>query len=239
MKNLKILRKGVFVTGTDTGVGKTIVTGLLGRFLDEKGYRVITQKWIQTGSRNFPHDITEHLRLMRRKKEDIREHLPYISSYVLKFASSPHLAARLEKRKIRVDKIKADFKVLQEQFDFVIVEGIGGVLVPFNKKRLVIDVARELKMPVIIVVGNKLGAINHTLLAIEAVRRRGLEIVGVIFNNLSKKGNKIILEDNLKIIKKISKEKVLGSLPYSKNKALLYPAFKPAGNKILRNLISS
>ncbi|MBU0878953.1 MAG: AAA family ATPase, partial [Candidatus Omnitrophica bacterium] len=98
---------------------------------------------------------------------------------------------------------------------------------------------RELKMPVIIVVGNKLGAINHTLLAIEAVRRRGLEIVGVIFNNLSKKGNKIILEDNLKIIKKISKEKVLGSLPYSKNKALLYPAFKPAGNKILRNLISS
>ncbi|MBU2437134.1 MAG: dethiobiotin synthase [Candidatus Omnitrophica bacterium] len=239
MKNLKILRKGVFVTGTDTGVGKTIVTGLLGRFLDEKGYRVITQKWIQTGSRNFPHDITEHLKLMGRIREDIREHLPYISSYVLKFASSPHLAARLEKRKIRVDKIKADFKVLQEQFDFVIVEGIGGVLVPFNKKRLVIDVARELKMPVIIVVGNKLGAINHTLLAIEAVRRRGLEIVGVIFNNLSKKGNKIILEDNLKIIKKISKEKVLGSLPYSKNKALLYSAFKPAGNKILRNLISS
>lgn len=224
--------KAVFVTGTDTGAGKTVVSGLLGRFLLEKGYRVITQKWIQTGSGNFPKDINSHLKLMKMPRHNIKEYLSYMFPYTFKFASSPHLAASLEKRTISIKKIKKCFKFLQKGFDFVIVEGAGGALVPFNRKRLIIDIARELNLPVLIVASNKLGAINHTLLTIEAIKRRGMKIIGIIFNNRYRKVSKIILKDNAKIVAKLTGEKILGTLPYIKDKNRLYKSFLPIGNKI-------
>ena len=206
--------KALFVTGTDTGVGKTIVCGLLGRFLSNNGYRAIIQKWIQAGSNNFPKNVNV--------------------CYTFKYPASPHLAAGLEKRRINAGKIKKSFKFLKKGFDFVIVEGIGGALVPFNEKRLVIDIAKELYLPVLIVVANKLGAINHSLLTIEAVKRRNMKIMGVIFNNRYKSADKIILEDNAKIVKALSGEKILGILPYCKDRNKLHKAFLPIGGKILR-----
>lgn len=196
--------KAIFITGTDTGVGKTVITGLLGRYLLDKGYNVITQKWIQTGSRGFPKDIDLHLRLMGKKRRDIKDYLSFVCPYTFRFASSPHLAANLERRKISAERIKKSFRFLQKRHDFVIVEGIGGALVPFNKKRLVIDIAKELKLPVLIVAENKLGAINHTLLTVEAIGKRGIKILGIIFNNKCKKANKKILKDNIRIITKLT-----------------------------------
>jgi dethiobiotin synthetase len=225
--------KGIFVTGTDTGIGKTIITGLLAQYLQGKGYKVITQKWIQTGSKNCPSDINLHLRLMKRRKKDINKYLPYMSSYTFKFASSPHLAARLEKRKIEVNKIKKSFGFLSKKFDFVIVEGAGGALVPFNKKRLIIDVAKQLNLPVLVVAGNKLGAINHTLMTIEAIKKRNMKRVGIIFNNQSAKISKTILKDNPRIVKKLTSETILGTLPRLKDKDRLYKAFIPIGRKIV------
>ena len=207
--------KGIFVTGTDTGVGKTVVTGLLARFLKEKGYRVITQKWIETGCRNL------------NKPEPLKR------PYCYKFPASPHLAARREKRNIQEAKIKRSFKLLAKNFDFVIVEGIGGALVPFSKKRLVIDIAKDLNLPTIIVVANKLGAINHALLTIEAIRKKKMKIVGLVFNNLKSKENKIILKDNPQIVKAISREKILGILPYSRSKNYLYRKFISIGKKLV------
>ena len=226
--------KAIFVTGTDTEAGKTVVAGLLGRFLLRKGCRVITQKWIQTGSDNFSADIASHLRLMGIKKDNIENYLPYISPYTFKFASSPHLAATLEKRRISAEKIERSFKFLQKRFNFVIVEGAGGALVPFSRKGLIIDITKKLFLPVLLVTENKLGAINHTLLAIEAIKKRNMKIIGIIFNNRNKKANKIILKDNVEIIKKLTDEKILGVLPYSKDKNRLYKAFVPIGNIILK-----
>lgn len=228
--------KGIFVTGTDTGAGKTIITGLLGRYLLEKGYRVVTQKWIETGSERFSSDIDLHLKLMRRQREDIGDYLRYVSCYTFRFASSPHLAASLEKRKIRAEKIKKSFKFLSKEFDFVIVEGTGGALVPFTEKRLVIDIAKELTLPVLVVAGNKLGAINHTLLTIEAIKKRDMKIIGVLLNNQSKKADKIILRDNLKVIKGLTNEAIIGILPWSKDEDYLYKSFLPLGDKILARL---
>ncbi|NQT07358.1 MAG: dethiobiotin synthase [Candidatus Omnitrophica bacterium] len=202
--------KAIFITGTDTGVGKTVFTGLLARYLLERGYNAVTQKWIQTGSKGFPKDIAVHLKLMKRKRSEVRDCMQHITPYKFKFPSSPHLAAQLEKKIIKKDKIKKSFRYLMKRFDFVIVEGIGGALVPINKKEFVIDIAKELKVPVLIVVDNKLGAINQTLLTIEAIRRRRMEITGIIFNNRSKGTDKRILKDNIRIIKNISGEKVMG-----------------------------
>lgn len=228
--------KGVFVTGMDTGAGKTIVCGLLGRYLLYRGYQAITQKWIQTGTKYFPSDIDMHLRLMKRKREAIKSLLCFVSPYSFRFPASAHLATRLERRKISAMRIKKAFRELLKRFDFVIVEGIGGALVPYNKKRLVIDIAKELNLPVLVVSQNRLGAINHTLLTIEALRARGMKILGIIFNSQHKKENKIILKDNPRIIKALTKVRILGSLPWIKNKDMLYKAFLPIGDRIFTQL---
>lgn len=228
--------KGVFITGTDTGVGKTVISGLLGCYLGNRGYRVITQKWVQTGCGDSCSDIDLHLRIMKRQRKEIKDYLPYLSCYTFGFASSPHLAAGLKKIRIKEDKIKKSFKYLSERFDFVIVEGAGGALVPFNKKKLIIDIAGKLALPVLIVAANRLGAINHTLLTIEAIKRRKMKIIGIIFNNQSKKVNKIILKDNPRIIKTLTGEEILGALPRLKDTALLYKRFIPAGKKVLAYL---
>jgi dethiobiotin synthetase len=117
----------VFITGTDTGTGKTIAAGLLARYLLDKGLSVITQKWIQTGS-NPPDDIAVHLEFMNKKQADIKNLLPLIMPYTFKLAASPHLAAEKENTKIAPSKISDSFKTLARDFDFVIVEGVGGLL---------------------------------------------------------------------------------------------------------------
>ena len=165
--------KAIFITGTDTGVGKTTVSGLLGRFISDRGYLPVAHKWIQTGKENFPTD-----------------YLQWEFVYKFKFPSSPHLAASLEKKAISVNKIKNSFRSLKKKFDFVIVEGIGGALVPFNRRNLVIDIAKKLNLPVLIVANNKLGAINHTLLTIEAIKMRKMKVIGIIFNNQCRKVDK-------------------------------------------------
>jgi len=228
--------RGMFIIGTDTGVGKTIICGLLARYLLDKGHRVITQKWIQTGSKNLPLDINTHLKLMGVRKASLKKYLSLMSPYIFKLPASPHLAAYKEKKSIRPDKIKKSFRELAKNFDSVIVEGIGGALVPFSKKNLVIDIARELNLSVVIVAANKLGAINHTLLTIEAIKRRKIKIIGLIFNNVNSRGNKIILKDNPQIIKSLGREKTLGILPHIKNKDLLSKRFLPIGKSILKKI---
>ena len=227
---------GVFVTGTDTEVGKTVVCGLLARYLEEKGHRVITQKWIQTGSPGFPIDIASHLKLMHKSKKQMQDYLPLMVPYNFAFPASAHLAAALEKKKISAAKIRGSFQKLSNEFDFVIVEGIGGALVPYNKKKVVIDIAAKLDLPVVIVAKNKLGVINHTLLTIEAAGKRRMTIAGIIFTGSNKQDDKIILEDNRQIIKALGRVRILGQLPWKKNIAELQNDFVPIGNKLLRQL---
>jgi len=228
--------KSLFVVGTDTGVGKTIVTGCLARFLAERGFSVITQKWIETGSSlGVSLDIKLHLKIMRKDIEEIKEDLRDVSPYIFKHPSSPHLASKRENKRLAINKIIKSFRVLAKKFDFVVVEGIGGALVPIDEKHLVVDIVRRLHLPVLVVAQNKLGAINHTLLTTEALTVRGVEILGIVFNNL-KKEDRRILKDNPRIIKGFSGERILGILPREISYNKLYKRFVPIGEKILRLL---
>ena len=231
--------KAVFIAGTDTGVGKTIVAGLLSRYLSEKGYRVVTQKWVETGHGNFPSDIDAHLKFTGRTKRDFRRFYPSMVPYAFKFASSPHLASRLEGKRINKLKIKKCLKVLSEHFDYVIIEGTGGLLVPLNKKDLLVDFIKEFDLPVLIVAGNRLGVINHALLSMEALKTRGMRVLGVIFNNISKGQNRLIMEDNPEIIKQFSKVDVFGVLPRVNNPYQLQKRFMPLGDKVFNQLWKS
>ena len=170
----------IFVAGTDTGVGKTVVTKLLVRSLSLKGYKVATQKWVETGVKKSP------------------------AIFAFKLAASPHLAAKVEGKTVGIAKIKAELRKLSKQYDFMIVEGTGGLLVPLTGTKLLIDVIKELKIPVLLAAANRLGAINHTLLSIEALKARRMKILGVVFNNIARSENKLILKDNPKIVKKLT-----------------------------------
>ncbi len=225
------MSKAIFITGTDTGVGKTIITGLLARYLLERGSKVVTQKWIQTGSPEFSADIKTHLEIMGKGKAYVGDYLSSVSPYTFRLACSPHLAAQREGKKIDQAKLKNDFRRLSNSFEFVLVEGVGGALVPFSQKRLVIDIVKDLQLPVLLVVGNKLGAINHALLTVEALKKRGLIILGMVFNNFPRQ-NQRVLKDNQRIIKSIVKEEVFGALNRQANYKKLYQDFRQIGERI-------
>lgn len=228
--------KAIFVTGTDTGVGKTVITGCLFRYLTEKGYNVITQKWVQTGAGSvYSSDIKIHFKISKQDLNRKKGLFALILPNIFKTPSSPHLACRLEKRKISAAKIKKSFKSLSSKFDFVIVEGVGGALVPISKEKLAIDIVKELKLPVLVVAGNKLGAINHTLLTIEALKSRKIRILGLIFNNLARVNN-IILKDNPRIVRTLSRQEIFGTLPQENNYEKIYKKFIPIGDRIIKRM---
>lgn len=229
------MKKAIFVTGTDTGAGKTVITGLLARFLLDRGCKVVTQKWIETGCIGFSKDIKMHLKIMNKDKSYIKDYLSSISSYAFKFPASPHLAAQKEGRKINSGKIKKDFRLLSNAFDFVIVEGTGGALVPFNSRQAVIDIVKDLDLPILLVSANRLGAINHTLLTLEALYARKMNVLGVMFNNFLQQ-NQEILTDNQRIIKSIANAEVFGALDWNTNYNKLYKDFVGVGEKIWKKI---
>jgi len=229
--------KVIFVAGTDTGAGKTVITGLLADYLLKKGFKVATQKWIQTGSRHFSKDIGMHLKLMGKGKEDYSGYLPLMMPYIFRYPSSPHLAASMEDRRIGIGKIRKGLEKLIKDFDYIIAEGTGGLLVPFNKKNLLIDAVEELRLPVLLVAENRVGAINHTLLSLEAMKTRKIKIIGVVFNNISKKkASSTILNDNVNIVKRFSRVKLFAHMSYAGNIEAARRRFLPIGDKIFMQL---
>ena len=224
------MKRSIFITGTDTGVGKTVITGLFLKYLLDKGVNAVTQKWVQTGCYGSSEDIETHYRIAGEgavsagSKQDM-------APYILKFPASPHFAALRENTVIDPAKIKDAYAHLKNQFDIVIVEGVGGPLVPINEDTTIADITADIKLDTVIVAENRLGAINQTLSAVEVLEKRGINIAGIIFNRTSKGGNDDILKDNIDIVQKFT-GKVLGEIPFSKNSDVLYNAFLSIGEKI-------
>lgn len=192
--------KGIyFITGIDTNVGKTAATGILARELLNSGVNVITQKMIQTGCVNESEDIVEHRRIMNIPLQDADlnfDTCPYIFTY----PCSPHLAARIDNREIDLTKIKEATDRLAEQYDVVLLEGAGGVMVPVTEDYLTIDYMADMKYPVILVTSGKLGSINHTLLSLEMIRQRGLDLAMLVYN-LYPKADAVIEKDTLNYLR--------------------------------------
>lgn len=170
-----------FVTGTDTDVGKTFSTGWIARQWIEQGHRTITQKLVQTGSDHGSPDIDVHRRLMQMNFPEDEAGLT--APEVFPYPCSPHMASALQNRAIDFEKILKATQVLSERYDRVIVEGAGGIMVPLTEELLTIDFVARQKWPIIFVTSGKLGSINHTLLSLEAMKNRGMELGYLIFND--------------------------------------------------------
>lgn len=189
-----------FISGIDTDVGKSYATGYIARQWNENGIRTITQKLIQTGNTNISEDIELHRKLMGIPlTEDDRERLtmPEIFSY----PASPHLAARIDTRDINFEKIKKYTELLSKRYDAVLIEGAGGLMVPLTYDYLTIDYIKEMGYPLIFVTSGRLGSINHTLLSMEAILNRGIELHAIAFNLFPQPENDIVCNDTEEYIR--------------------------------------
>lgn len=211
-----MIKNHVFITGTDTHVGKTWITGLIAKYLSNQQKSVITQKWIQTGS-NTIDDIHEHLTIQKKSINDITPFIKECCPYIFTLPASPHLAAHNENKSINITHIKNSFYTLSSQFDHVIVEGSGGLLVPVTQNKTLTDITKELALPTLLVIDNKLGCINHSLLSINTLKQHNIPLLGIIMTETTpttNKTEKIIRHDNIKIIQSLGKTPLLASIPF-------------------------
>ncbi|RQL34111.1 dethiobiotin synthase [Neisseria meningitidis] len=189
--------KGVyFVSGIDTDIGKTIATGVLAKQLLQQGKSVITQKPVQTGCQNIADDIAVHRKIMgipMQEADKRRLTMPEIFSY----PASPHLAARLDGRALDLDKIRTATQELAAQYEIVLVEGAGGLMVPLTEDLLTIDYIQQQAYPVILVTSGRLGSINHTLLSFAALKQYGIRLHSLVFNHIHDSSDECVAQDSL------------------------------------------
>lgn len=189
----------LFITGIDTDAGKSFATGWLANKINSEGGNAITMKFVQTGNQDFSEDIAVHRQIMGLEPQPVDlQHItaPEIFSY----PCSPDLAARIDKREIDLRRIDEAADKLANMYDTVLIEGAGGLMVPLKGEYLTIDYIKERGLPVVLVTNSKLGSISHTLLALDAIRNKGISLYAVIYNSYFD-NDKIIAEDTRKYIR--------------------------------------
>lgn len=189
----------LFVSGIDTGIGKTVATGLLARAYAEQGVRVITQKLVQTGCADASEDIAKHRRLMGVPAFD-EDRQGLTCPAVFPLAASPHLAAEQAGRPLDIDQVLRCTAELATRYPVVLVEGAGGVCVPLTRTLTTLDLLARTRWPVILVSSARLGSINHTLLSLAALRERGIPLAAVVYN---RQGDSpaVIADDTCRVIR--------------------------------------
>ena len=175
------LKPGIFITSTDTGVGKTVIAAGLALALRARGLKVGVMKPVATGCLpEYESLISPDAVFLFEAAEN--EYPALTSPSRFRNPLSPNVAAVIENREISIEKISKAYRELQKKYDFVIVEGIGGLLVPLKKDYYVANLIRDFQLPMVVVARPGLGTINHTLLSVDAAIIRGLEVMGIIFN---------------------------------------------------------
>ena len=194
-----------FVSGIDTGIGKTYATGYLAKLWNTQGQSTITQKLIQTGNVDISEDIEKHRDIMGTgwlPEDHEKLTMPEIFSY----PASPHLATQLDGRDIDFDKIEKATQILQQRFDVVLLEGAGGLMVPLTTELLTIDYIVQKQLPVILVSSGRLGSINHTLLSLEALKQRSLSLFALAYNLNDEFQDEIISKDTAQYLQNYLKK---------------------------------
>ncbi len=205
--------QGVFVTGTDTGVGKTLITGGLARVFYRAGKTVGVFKPFETGcagrsSGPLARDAA-FLKTMSGSSQDIDGICPYAFEHPL----APLVAARLEKRSIDMDRVIETFRSAADSCDFMLVEGVGGLLVPVTEQHTIADLAGLLELPLVIAARLGLGTINHTLLTVTEARRADLPVRGIVFNQ-QQPDDGPAERTNPGVVQSLCGERILGTVGY-------------------------
>jgi dethiobiotin synthetase len=203
---------GLFVTGTDTDIGKTALSALLLAELRRRDINAAPMKPAQTGCEDGVPDLDYSLSMaaMEVSEEDYTN----MSPYRFEPACSPHLAAEMAGTEIDIAEMVIAARTLASDYEFVIAEGAGGLVVPLNRRETMLDLMQAIRFPVLLAARPGLGTINHTLLSIRTLRSDGLDIAGVVFVASTDAKAGFIEEDNVTTIEQFGKVPVLGTIPY-------------------------
>ncbi|MBI4342898.1 MAG: dethiobiotin synthase [Candidatus Omnitrophica bacterium] len=204
--------RGVFVTGTDTGVGKTLVACALAAWCRRRGLRVGVMKPVATGGR-----VSEDaVRLAHAAGS--REAWPLVNPVCFREPLAPWTAARRAGRTIRLEPLLRAFGELAARHDIMIVEGIGGLLVPLTEHATVAELARRMHLPLVVVARAGLGTVNHTLLTCRWARHRRLRVQGIVLNHAMRPSSdpmaRLAVRTNPAILRRLTRLPVRGPLPF-------------------------
>lgn len=196
-------KQAFFITGTDTDVGKTYIASALVKHFCEQGLQALGMKPVAAGAEMvngllLNSDVTELI-----KVGNVDADLKLINPYVFAPAIAPHIAAEQAGIRVSLDNIQQSFDVLQTKADVVVVEGAGGFRVPINREQTMADLAVKLNLPIILVVGIRLGCINHALMTAGSIRAAGLNLVGWVANRIDP--NMPAIEENIATLKAMIK----------------------------------
>ncbi len=217
----------IFVTGTDTGVGKTFVAAGLAAALRRRGADVGVMKPVASGSRGVPGDA----RLLR-EASGVSDPFDLVSPIRLVPPLAPSVAARLSGRRVDLDRVWKAFQRLSALHETLIVEGVGGLLVPLRPRFTVAHLVRRLRLPLLIVTRPTLGTINHTALTVLAARAFRLRILGIVINHHERFRRGAAERTNRAAIEEETGMPVLGEVPFLGERRSWHPAFGRILSKI-------
>mgnify|MGYP000094201208 CR=1 FL=1 len=209
------MTRGYFVTGTDTGIGKTRFAVALIHALQQRGLKVAAMKPVAAGGEAIDGRCMNEDVLALSQAADVKADLDFINPYAFMPPIAPHIAADQAGTTIALDKIVSAYTALAAQADAVVVEGAGGLCVPLNSRYDIGDLAAALDLPIILVVGTRLGCLNHALLTAEVIARRGLKWAGWVANILDPE--MLALEENIATLEMRLPSPSLGRLIRSRN----------------------
>lgn len=209
------MNRGAFITGTDTGVGKTVVTAALAHHLSQSGIAVGVMKPVETGVSSPTSPRCDAVRLKVAAAN--RETLSLIRPYRFRAPVAPLAASRLERKPIRLGTIFSAFRALRTRHAVLLVEGVGGIYVPLTVSHDVLDLMQEMKLPVIVVGRTGLGGINHARLTIETLRRRKIHVLALVLNHTGESRGTTArrqAQTTIALLRELDGVPVIGPLPY-------------------------
>lgn len=228
------VKHGIFITGTDTAVGKTLVTAALARSLKELGFDAGVMKPVETGVvKGRPSDAS---RLARTAQ--VSDSPDLVRPYAFRLPVAPLDAARTERRTIKISTIMGAYRQLQAQHDLLLVEGAGGVHVPITPTMDVLDLIEKLKTPVLVVGRAGLGGVNHALLTLNALRERKIPILALVLNQTVPAKTPVAHRQErstLELLRESAGVPVIGPLPYIAGVDARFARFDWAVEKLAAN----
>jgi dethiobiotin synthetase len=248
------MTRGFFITGTDTGVGKTVIAAALILVIKHMGFRVCGMKPIETGClkskfkiQNSKFKIKEKVLIpadgmFLKETADVDDSIDVITPIRFEKPLAPFSASEIEGIPVDIEKIKKAFESLLKKYDMVVVEGIGGLLVPINRNYFVYDLIKQFALPIIIVSRPNLGTINHTLLTVNYAIKEGFNVAGIIINFSQSPEKTLAEETNPKIIRQISPVPLIGIFPYLEDlekSTMKQAAVKTLNLEIIRNYLQA
>lgn len=222
--------KGIFIIGIDTEIGKTTISAGLGNLLFRRGIKTGVMKPFATASKKYSNNFKSQDSKLLKEATGNKDKDDIINPYFYSIPTAPYLAKKILKinEDINPEEVLSKYKEIEKRHQFTIVEGIGGLMVPLNKNFYLADLAALINIPVILIMSNKIGSINHILMTYKLALLYKLKIKGIIINNklkFSYSSSRAINNNLQAIVEEITGTKVLATIPYLKQ-----PSFNKIAN---------